>query len=65
MERHRQGGDARRRHGEEVETDARGGFSVDLEPGSYEVLAVTDPGRPPTAAPEAVLVEEGPSPRSR
>lgn len=43
----------------EVETDARGGFSVDLEPGSYEVLAVTDPGRPPTAAPEAVRVEEG------
>jgi hypothetical protein len=43
----------------EVETDARGGFSADLEPGSYEVFAVTDPGRPPTAAPEAVQVEEG------
>lgn len=40
----------------EVETDARGGFSVDLEPGSYEVLAVTG-GRPPNASPEAVEVE--------
>ena len=39
----------------EVETDARGGFTIDLEPGSYEVLAVTG-GRPPSASPEAVVV---------
>jgi len=40
----------------EVETDAHGGFTIDLEPGSYEVLAVTG-GRPPNASPEAVEVD--------
>lgn len=41
----------------EVETDAQGGFSIDLEPGSYEVLPVTGGGRPPTVSPEAVEVD--------
>jgi hypothetical protein len=40
----------------EVETNARGGFTIDLEPGSYEVLPVTK-GRPPNASPEAVVVD--------
>ena len=42
----------------EVETDARGGFTIDLEPGSYEVLPVTG-GRLPSATREAVVVDEG------
>ena len=43
----------------EVETDADGGFTIDLEPGSYEVLPVTDGGRLPSATREAVVVDEG------
>ena len=42
----------------EVDTDVRGGFTIDLEPGSYEVVAVTD-GGPSSARPVAVDVEEG------
>lgn len=41
----------------EVETDAHGGFTIDLEPGSYEVLPVTDQGRPPNASSEEVVVD--------
>ena len=40
-----------------VYTHAHGGFTIDLEPGSYEVLPVTDQGRPPNASSEEVVVD--------
>jgi hypothetical protein len=43
----------------EVETDDRGRFEISLGAGSYEVLAVTDPERMSTGAPQAVTVVEG------
>ena len=43
----------------EVETDERGRFSIDLEPGSYEVRVAGAPGGPSTAVSEPIEVEEG------
>ena len=42
-----------------VETDDRGRFEISLGAGSYEVLAVTDPERMSTGAPQTVTVVEG------
>ena len=43
----------------EVETDRRGGFSIDLDPGRYEVLAVTPGAGLATAASQRVTVDDG------
>lgn len=43
-----------------VSTDERGRFSMNLRPGTYDVVAVTtDGGGPPTAIPQTVVVHEG------
>jgi hypothetical protein len=43
----------------EVDTDGRGRFRMPLDPGDYEVVAVTEPSRPPLSAPEALTVFQG------
>ena len=43
----------------EVETDGRGAFSIELDPGRYEVLAVTPAARLATAASQRVTVDDG------
>jgi hypothetical protein len=40
-------------------TDERGNYSMALEPGTYEVAAVTGDG-PPTSKPTSVVVVSGP-----
>ena len=41
-------------------TDARGLFSMNLDPGTYEVVALTtNGGGPPTAIPQTVVVSDG------
>lgn len=42
-----------------VTTDAQGRFTVDLVPGSYTLVALTDGGGPPTPIPQSVVVEQG------
>jgi hypothetical protein len=43
-----------------VGTDGRGRFTVDLVPGSYTLVAVTEgDGGPPTPIPRTVVVEQG------
>jgi hypothetical protein len=42
----------------EAETDGLGRYSMDLPPGTYTVVAVTD-GGPPTGIPQTVQVTEG------
>ena len=42
-----------------VTTDDRGRFTMDLAPGTYELVAVTDGGGPPTAIPLTVQVHAG------
>ena len=42
-----------------VETDDRGRFSIDLEPGSYEVRVAGAPVGSSTAVSEPIAVEEG------
>ena len=43
----------------EIETDDRGRFSIEIEPGSYEVTTGGAPGRPSAAVTERVEVELG------
>jgi len=43
----------------EVETDRRGAFSIDLDPGPYEVLAVTPTAGLATAASQRITVDDG------
>jgi hypothetical protein len=45
-------------HGTETRTDDGGNFTLTLEPGSYEVVAVTD-GGPPTGQPVTIDVQAG------
>ena len=40
-------------------TDDQGRFTLDLTPGTYELIAVTDGGGPPTAIPLTVQVLAG------
>jgi hypothetical protein len=43
-----------------VTTDAQGSFTMDLVPGSYTLVAVTEgDGGPPTPIPQDVVVEQG------
>jgi hypothetical protein len=43
-----------------VQTDDKGGFTMDLVPGSYTLVAVTGGnGGPPTPIPQTVVVEQG------
>jgi hypothetical protein len=46
----------------DVQTDARGNYSLTLAPGTYEVIPVTD-GGPPTGKPTSVVVVAGPPQR--
>jgi hypothetical protein len=48
----------------EAVTDAQGRFAMDLPPGTYEIVAVTD-GGPPTGVPTIVTVHEGEGPSQR
>ncbi|TMK36594.1 MAG: carboxypeptidase regulatory-like domain-containing protein [Actinobacteria bacterium] len=45
-------------HPTETTTDENGDYTLTLEPGSYEVVAVTD-GGPPTGQPVAIDVQAG------
>ncbi len=40
-------------------TDDRGRFTLDLAPGTYDVVAVTSSSGPPTAKPQTIDVHEG------
>jgi Carboxypeptidase regulatory-like domain len=42
----------------EAETDNQGRFAIDLPPGTYEIVAVTE-GGPPTGVPTTVTVRGG------
>lgn len=44
---------------DEVRSDAGGRFEIALDPGDYVVVAVTDAGRLPMAAPQEVVVPQG------
>jgi len=46
-------------HGTGTRTDESGNYTLTLEPGSYEVVAVTD-GGPPTGHPVTIDVRSGP-----
>jgi hypothetical protein len=46
-------------HGTETRTDESGNYTLTLEPGSYEVVAVTS-GGPPTSKPVTIDVLPGP-----
>jgi hypothetical protein len=46
-------------HGTETRTDESGNYTLTLEPGSYEVVAVTD-GGPPTGKPVTIDLRSGP-----
>jgi Carboxypeptidase regulatory-like domain len=48
----------------EAVTDAQGRFAIDLPPGTYEVVALTD-GGPPTGVPTNVTVPAGEGPPAR
>ncbi|HEX6843578.1 MAG TPA: hypothetical protein VF235_00540 [Actinomycetota bacterium] len=43
----------------EGETDTQGRFAIDLPPGTYVVVAVTETGGPPTGIPQTVPVVAG------
>lgn len=43
----------------EADTDARGGFIVELAPGSYDLLPVADDAGPAIAAPQRIVIEDG------
>jgi hypothetical protein len=43
----------------EDETDDQGRYAISLPPGTYEVVAVTEGGVPPTGEPQTVPVAEG------
>jgi hypothetical protein len=43
----------------EDETDDQGRYDLSLPPGTYEIVAVTAPGVPPTGEPQTVPVVDG------
>ncbi|MDP9302459.1 MAG: carboxypeptidase-like regulatory domain-containing protein [Actinomycetota bacterium] len=45
-------------HGTETRTDDGGNYTLTLQPGSYQVVAVTD-GGPPTGKPVTIVVQAG------
>jgi Carboxypeptidase regulatory-like domain len=42
-----------------TETDAEGRFELDLDPGTYTVVAESEPSQPPFGEPQDVTVPEG------
>jgi hypothetical protein len=48
----------------EAVTDGQGRFAMDLPPGTYEIVALTD-GGPPTGVPTTVTIHEGEGPPER